>query len=72
VDCAVEQTKTDLALYLAEKGAKFSDHAAEQLYNAHYRLDAGTPLFRDFIKLRDLMTAQGIYWLPPMPDPEAK
>jgi|GEM_PF-1277167 len=72
LDCAVEQNKTELALYLTEKGAKFSDRTAERIYRALYRLEAGTPLFSDFIKLRDRMTAQGIDWLPPMPDPDAR
>jgi len=72
LDYAVEQNKTEIALFLVEKGAKFSNYTAELIYNALYRLEQKTQLFKNFIKLRDLMILQGIDYSPKIPDPDAK
>jgi len=69
---AIANNKTEIALYLVENGAKFDDRTAELIYNALYRLEAKTPLFKDFIKLRDLMIEQGVKYTPPIPDPDAE
>jgi len=72
LDYALEQNKTDLAFYLIDRGAKFSDRSAEIIYSALYMLEARSELYTDFIQLRNLMTQQGITWSPPMPDSDAK